>query len=581
MSTEATTDSVEREAKLAVGSDAVLDELARRAELGAGLALEGAARAVVDDEYLDTKDYALLRSGWSLRVRTKNGARTMTAKAISRAAGAVHARREVEGPLVDGADARDGDSWPSGIPDVVRTALRARGHGKRAEIVSIARLSQVRLTRIVHGLAGASDASAGEAPSTAPPTSADNGVAATAAAGAAAPALPAGPVAELSLDRVEIRHPDPDAAPGDAAVAAFRAVELEALPGADDAAFQRTVGALLASVDGQPEPGGKLERALAVLAEHLPGDPVDRQGVLPDQPMAEAGRLIWRRQLMAMLVNEAGARDGSDIEYVHDMRVATRRARSMAALFGDFWDEDEVAPLLAGLKKTARTLGDVRDLDVALDDLAEHRAAMSPEDAEGLAPLADHWAWARDDARARLFKWLDSRSYRRFVAAMDRFTRTPGRGVRAPSPGPEIPATQVRHVLPVRILAAFMAVRAYETDIGRPGLPVETLHALRIDAKRLRYALEPVPHLLGEDGAATVKMLKRLQDHLGRMNDAAVAGERLRAADAEGLGSPALTSYIAEQDARLAERVATLGEVWEPFVAEPVRTRLLAALARM
>lgn len=575
MSTELATDAVEREAKLTVGSDAILDELARRADLGAGLALEGARRAVVHDVYLDTVDYALLRSGWSLRVRTKNGARTMTAKAISRAAGAVHARREVEGPLAEDADERDVTTWPTGVPEVVSAALGGRGRGRSGKMVPIARLSQVRLTRIARTVDGASGAD--------PDGAATDGIgdASTTTASGSAPALAGAPVAELSLDRVEIRHPDPGAAPGDEAVAAFRAVELEALPGTGASAFQRAVDALTSSVDGQPEPGGKLERALAVLAEHLPGDPVDRQGVQPDQPMAEAGRLIWRRQLMAMLANEAGARDGLDIEYVHDMRVATRRARSMAALFGDFWDEGEVAPLLAGLKKTARTLGDVRDLDVALDDLAEHRAAMSPADAEGLAPLADHWSWARDEARARLFKWLDGRSYRRFVRAMDRFTRSPGRGVRAPAAGPEIPALQVRHVLPVRILAAFVAVRAYETAIGRPGLPVETLHALRIDAKRLRYALEPVPHLLGEDGAATVKMLKRLQDHLGRMNDAAVAGERLRAAEEEGLGSPALSAYIAEQDARLAERVATLGEAWEPFVAEPVRARLMAALARM
>jgi CHAD domain-containing protein len=57
----------------------------------------------------------------------------------------------------------------------------------------------------------------------------------------------------------------------------------------------------------------------------------------------------------------------------------------------------------------------------------------------------------------------------------------------------------------------------------------EDLHALRIRAKRLRYLLEALKPITGAPGRKLTKQLVRLQDVLGRFNDAIVAATFVRA----------------------------------------------------
>lgn len=51
----------------------------------------------------------------------------------------------------------------------------------------------------------------------------------------------------------------------------------------------------------------------------------------------------------------------------------------------------------------------------------------------------------------------------------------------------------------------------------------ETLHEFRIAAKKFRYALELFQFLYGPKFAEKLAQLKKLQDHLGRLNDLATA----------------------------------------------------------
>ena len=62
---------------------------------------------------------------------------------------------------------------------------------------------------------------------------------------------------------------------------------------------------------------------------------------------------------------EAGVRSGEEIEYVHDMRVATRRMRAAFQVFGDYLEMDKMRPFLKGMRRTGRALGAVRDLDTS------------------------------------------------------------------------------------------------------------------------------------------------------------------------------------------------------------------------
>ncbi len=107
----------------------------------------------------------------------------------------------------------------------------------------------------------------------------------------------------------------------------------------------------------------------------------------PDQPMAEAGRRIMFPHFMKMLANEAGTRDGEDIEFLHDMRVATRRLRAAYRIFEPFYEKSEVGRFNKELRRAGGALGAVRDLDVLIEKAEAYEASLPPEEGLSLAPL--------------------------------------------------------------------------------------------------------------------------------------------------------------------------------------------------
>src|SRR5262249_29159621 len=155
-------------------------------------------------------------------------------------------------------------------------------------------------------------------------------------------------VAVLNLDRVAIFDPQGMAADvslrgvsrlleDQAPIAAFTEVELERRTETTPSYMRGLAERLFAVPALAPHAGSHSRHALREMADHPADAPPGKVGSSPRLSMAEAGRLIWRRQILAMLLNEAGARRGEDSEYAHDMRVATRRARAVASLFGPFF----------------------------------------------------------------------------------------------------------------------------------------------------------------------------------------------------------------------------------------------------
>ncbi len=324
-----------------------------------------------------------------------------------------------------------------------------------------------------------------------------------------------------------------------------------------------------------------------VLEPRLPLTLAESVGIVPDDPMSEAARKVLLFHFERMLFHEPGSRTGEDIESVHDMRVATRRMRSALRLCRPFFEPDALRRHTARLRKTAQVLGAVRDLDVLIDKAnlfaAEHDPALD------LSPLLDQWERERIEARERLVRLLDSRKFARFVEKFHAFLTTPGAGAR-PLPADGAPAAyQVRHIVPRLIYAHYEQVRAFEPVLD--GASVETLHALRIEFKRLRYALEFFREVLGPEAKAVISVVKTAQDHLGDLHDAAV-GEALLASlldsyNREFSGVPVfmrpdisgVAAYAEHVRAERARLIETFPQVWAAFMDEDTRRNLALAVA--
>ncbi len=311
------------------------------------------------------------------------------------------------------------------------------------------------------------------------------------------------------------------------------------------------------------------------LLEHLQEQ---MQPVQPDDPMAEAGRKVLLSEFIRMLQHEAGSRSGEDIEDVHKMRVAIRQTRSAIRLLETYYKPDVLRPFDGDLKRIMRALGAVRDLDVMIHDLRQFDTPAEPAQAAALQEVIDALNHRRDVARAALVKTLNSKTYRRFVKAYTKFLSRPGKGALRPAADVVAPY-QVRHVLPPLIYEHLAAVRAYDPVLEEADS--ETLHALRIEFKRLRYVVSLFSGILGKDIDAFISELKQMQDVLGRMNDIEVARQSLTdlMEDLDGGQSAALWLYIEHLEQEKPALHARFPEVWRRFNRKGVQRKLASAVA--
>jgi CHAD domain-containing protein len=311
-------------------------------------------------------------------------------------------------------------------------------------------------------------------------------------------------------------------------------------------------------------------------------------GVLPDDPLAEAGRKVLLFHFAEMLKHEAGTRQGEDIEDLHKMRVATRRMRAAFEVFGEAFKKKALEAHLPGLKATGRALGKVRDLDVLMEAARHYRDTLPEENRSGLDPLLDSWKEARQEAREEMLAYLDSADYAEFKQKFNRFLQTPGAGARRVSPDDPTP-NLVQEVVPALVYTRLGAVRAYDSLLEHA--QIEQLHALRIEFKKLRYAMEFFQEVLGPEAEALISDLKKLQDHLGELHDAQVATEILlefldeweerqeEIPISERQSAEELVNYLAARHADRHALMISFHRAWDMFNRPEFRRNLALAVS--
>ncbi|OQA46179.1 MAG: CHAD domain protein [Chloroflexi bacterium ADurb.Bin325] len=529
---------MEIEAKFAIPNRQVYRDLLRVRQL-AGFTLVPAGTANVTDHYVDTADARLLHAGYACRLRAEGAQVLVSLKSLGGAEGAVHYRDEQEVWLP--ALTLDIHAWPAGPARDL--ALRLAGG---AALQALLDLEQRRARAdLVEPLPGR-----------------------------------ARRVAQFSLDAVR--------AAGGRRPTSYYELEIELIDDGTEADLARIAAELAETYRLTPETRSKFERGLALRRPAAAAQPLAvaaAEPLLPDEPMSEAGRKLLRLHFGRMLANEAGTRVGEDIEALHDMRVATRRMRAAYGVFAEYYDRATLDPFNKGLRRTGRSLGAVRDLDVLLEKAEAYRAALPPEATADIDPLLEEWRARREKARGRMLAYLDGQSYRTFVADFRTFLATPDAGALAYAAEQPVPY-QVRHVVPRLIFTRYEAVRAYEPVIAAAPLP--TYHLLRIDCKRLRYALEFFRDVLGPEAAGLIKQVTALQDLLGALQDAHVAegliAEFLQKRSRRRKKAPAVPlagveRYLAAQRATQEDLLVLFPPAWAEIVGPDFRRALALAVS--
>ncbi|MEO8395281.1 MAG: CHAD domain-containing protein [Chloroflexota bacterium] len=326
----------------------------------------------------------------------------------------------------------------------------------------------------------------------------------------------------------------------------------------------------------QPEPQAEPSQTESLQAHVLPIDPQDL--------MAEAGRKALLNDFIKTLSHEAGSRVGEDPEEVHDMRVSVRRMRSTLRLLGAYYKPKSIDPYLSEMRKIAETLGAVRDLDVMIAELQAYQEKLDETGKADLQPALDQMDKDRSKARKELIRLLDKGAYRRFVKDFSAFLTKPGKGALAVD-SDDIHPYQVRHLLPELLYQHLAAVRAYDNAIA--DADAVTLHALRIEFKRLRYAVTIFSDVLGSGINDFISELKSIQEHLGKIADIRAAKDRLKTVadeldkDKQAQTVAALQQYVDHLDEELKTLKEGFGEVWKHFNTKTVQRQLSNAVANL
>jgi CHAD domain-containing protein len=246
-------------------------------------------------------------------------------------------------------------------------------------------------------------------------------------------------------------------------------------------------------------------------------------------------------------------------------------------------------PHLKGLRKTGRALGNVRDLDVFMEKARRYIEMLPEEKRGGLDPLLAQWQGQRQTSRARMLEHLNSWEYASFKYKFNLFLNSPGMGV-----CPRIPdqpaADLVCELAPVLIYSRIATARAYAPLLV--DAPVERLHALRIDFKKLRYTVEYFSEVLGKRSVEVIDDLKLLQDHLGDLNDAQIAtqiiGGFIAGWDTQQQALPIrerqtveeVVNYLAARHAEKHHLLVTFQAAWEAhFYKRAFRRKLAQAVS--
>jgi CHAD domain-containing protein len=520
--------------------------------LTAQFALEPASVVSQHDTYVDTAAYHLLRHGYAARVRKTPTGQFVTIKSLLLAHQShLHRRLELEAPLGLIHNLWTTAHWPNPLRPFVHDLLGGDKH-----LQPICTLQQRRWKRLVIPV----ERHSGET---------------------------AQPLAELSIDEVEVYDlAEADQGVGETSatrlLTTFWEAEAELLPNQSEALLERFTQKLNRLRGLRPSQISKLERGLALASAYAPHGEQTQAHIQPTMHTADACRLIWRQQMTQLLLNEAGVRYSNDSEYVHDMRVAIRRARVALRLFGRYFRRKSIHNFGELLRTTGRKLGVVRDLDVAITKLAKEQK-QTPAGEYDLPRIQKLWLAKREQGFGELVTWLDSSDYSDFIAEFTDFCQTPARGARqywladgkAPTP------FQFRHVAPGLLMKRFARVRAFETILAEPEIAAPaTLHQLRIQCKFLRYHLEFVQHLLGPAGRQLIQALKQLQEHLGDLNDT-VVGQRLLEEIGDELDTATATAYETTQAAKLTALRNQVVESFSNFTKLENRRRLAQAIARI
>ena len=265
---------------------------------------------------------------------------------------------------------------------------------------------------------------------------------------------------------------------------------------------------------------------LLTVVARVTNRPLEGRSSSPTVPLdAAEPALSGYRRVLANLAdtieaNRPGTIDDIDEEFLHELRVAVRRSRSVLAESEGVLPDEVRDAQREAFGELGQQTGPARDLDVYVAGWDSYVAPLGLTGDPGLDKVRDEIERRRVAAHHELSTVLESDDCRAMIERWRLWLSDPA--------VPADPGQPLGPVVADRIEKAQKKVLRDGRAIT-PASPGERLHDLRKDAKKLRYLLECFGSLFpADERKAFVSQLKDLQDNLGEHQDAEVHLAQLR-----------------------------------------------------
>ena len=271
-----------------------------------------------------------------------------------------------------------------------------------------------------------------------------------------------------------------------------------------------------------------------------------------DLPPAEAARRLLSLQYKTILANIDGTLDGSDIEPLHRIRVATRRMRALLQVFRKHLPRESAKFIDEALRGLGLELGPARDLDVWIDFLRTDAARQ---------PLAASRLWQPFLHHQLRCRYLQDATVRRSLrgAHFGALRHHAARLLRAELPLllETAPASGVLESLARKKFAKAVR-RVRKQDHWWHSTDSAKLHRLRGTLRQARYVGEFFAPVLDPGERKLTERLHEAEQVLARVHDIDIALEQFLPE-----GAPAPRALVQQLRKRRQQALGDIAGVWK------------------
>ena len=232
------------------------------------------------------------------------------------------------------------------------------------------------------------------------------------------------------------------------------------------------------------------------------------------------------KRIMELEGQVDGAKRNQDIEYIHRLRVASRRLRAALNIFEECLPKKQIKAWKKAVKNLTVSCGTARDEDVLITFLEKYKKDLDPRATAGIEYLIQVQKARRLLMQSDVVKVLDSLQTSGILADLLDTCRSIRRNTNDQNLNVKTLSTyrKARNRIVAR-LDELLTLSRFVHDQSA----IAKHHELRIAAKRLRYTMEIFSTIYSGGLKDQIELMKRFQDVLGEMHDYYVWSQDLRA----------------------------------------------------